>query len=192
MKRIPIVLGVMIVVLAGCGADPEPEASPTVMRAAQAAKAAAADPVTRMARAVGGGKPGASVDVKYEFLAKPEVGKPVEVDLALIPNAGVSAVDIEISGMDGISLTGTLTQTFTDAKAGEPYKHRFSLLPERNGVFYLTVVATTHIGAATMGRTFSIPFVVGVASPVQEKVEAPPVDSTGQPVQAAPAVETST
>ena len=191
MKRIPIVLGVMIVVLAGCGADPEPEASPTVMRAAQAAKAAAADPVTRMARAVGGGKPGASVDVKYEFLAKPEVGKPVEVDLALIPNAGVSALDISISGMDGVSLTGTLTQSFSDAKAGEPYRHRFSLLPERNGVFYLTVVATTHIGAATMGRTFSIPFVVG-APPAQEKAEAPPTDATGQPVQAAPAVETTT
>ena len=193
MKRIPVVLGVMIVVLAGCGGDPEPEASASVVREAKAAKAAAADPITRMARAVGGGKPGASVEIKYEFLAKPEVGKPVEVDLVLIPNAGVSALDITISGMDGVSLTGALSQSFSDAKQGEPYKHRFSLLAERNGVFYVTVVATTHIGAATMGRTFSIPFVVGTPQ-AQEKTTAPPTttDTNGQPVQAAPAVETTT
>lgn len=192
MKCNYVVLGVLsALALAGCGSEAEPDpTAATQARAESAAQRLAAEPTSRMARAVGVGKPGASVEIKYDFGAKPEVGKAMEVELALLPKAGVSALDIVVSGMDGVSLTGPLTQTFTDVKVGQVYKHTVSVLPERNGVFYLTVTATTHIGSATMGRTFSIPFVVG-AQPAVEKPKAPQTDASGQPIQQAPAVETS-
>jgi len=181
----------LLVALAGCGSDAEPEASAATPQVTSAAKPkAVGDPTARMARAVGNGKPGAAVDIKYEFQSKPEVGKPVALDVALIPSTGVSAMDVSITGMDGVSLTGSLTQTFNDVKAGEPYKLQLTVLPQTAGVFYVTVAATTHIGGTTMGRTFSIPFVVG-SVPAQEKPSAPQKDSTGQPVQSVPAVETT-
>lgn len=190
MKYNIVVLGVLSVVLAGCGAETETDTVAVAQAAKDKAAAKAADPIGRMARAVGGGKPGAAVEIRYEFLSKPEVGKPVEVELALIPNAGVSALDLVITGMDGVSLSGPLTETFSDVKAGEPYRHKISVLPERTGVFYLTVAATTHIGAATMGKTFSVPFSVG-NPPAAEKPAAPQKDADGQAIQVMPAAETT-
>jgi hypothetical protein len=191
MKRNIVVLGILSVALAACGSESQPEANVSPNPTATVAKASkAGDPMAGMARAVGNGKPGASVDIKYEFQAKPEVGKPVQLDIALIPSSGVSAMDVVVAGMEGVSLTGTLTQTFTDVKAGEPYKHQLTVLPQTTGVFYVTVTATTHIGSATMGRTFNIPFVVGTVLP-QEKPAAPQKDATGQPIQPMPATETA-
>jgi hypothetical protein len=190
MKYSCAVLGIMAA-LSGCGSDPEPQNAVAATPPAQAAKPAnVVDPTARMARAVGGGKPGAAVDLKYEFLSRPAVGKPVEVELALIPNAGVKSLAITVSGMEGVTLAGNLTADFTDVKAGQPYKHQFSLLADRAGVFYLTVAAITKIGGASMGRTFSVPFVVGTPVP-KEKSAAPQKDATGQPIQPMAAQEST-
>src|SRR5688500_9330141 len=79
--------------LSACNSDPtpnaeEPAAQPTAKPVVQAEQSPA-DPTAKMSRAVGNGKPGAAVDIKYDFRAKPEVGKPVEVKLAFIPSVGV-------------------------------------------------------------------------------------------------------
>lgn len=173
--------------LAACGSDPDPTATAPVAATqppeqAQPALPKADDATAKMARAVGGGKPGAAVDIKYDFLSRPEVSKPVELEVALIPNAGVDSMEATFSGMEGITLAGNLTASFGSVKAGEPYKHTLSVLPDRNGVFYVTVSVNTKIGGATLGRTFSIPFVVGSA-PVQQKAKAPQKDATGQAVE---------
>lgn len=184
-----------IAVLAACNSEPAPEvkaakSSPPKAAAAKPAPVVAADPAEKMARAVGNGKPGAAVDIRYDILSRPEAGKPVEVEVALIPRAGVEAMDATFSGMDGITLAGNLTASFTDVKPGELYKHRFSLLPQQEGVFYIAVSVSTQMGGSTLGRTFSIPFLVGERQ-VQEKtsVAAPPVDATGQPIESMPAEE---
>lgn len=172
--------------LAACGSDPDPAATAPVAQTQPAVQAQPApvpvDPTAKMARAVGSGKPGAAVDIKYEFLARPETGKPVELQVALIPSAGVDSMEATFSGMEGITLAGTLTASFGSVTAGEPYKHTVSVLPNRDGVFYVTATVNTQIGGATLARTFSIPFVVGTA-PVQQKAKAPEKDATGQAIE---------
>jgi hypothetical protein len=184
----------VLALLAACGSDPEPGNAATAAATpapapAKPAAPAKEDPTAQMARAVGNGKPGAAVDIKYEFSARPELGKPVELQVALIPGAGVDAMDVTFTGMDGITLAGALTASFGTVKAGEPYKHNLSVLPDRNGVFYITVSVNTQLGGAQLGKTFSIPFVVG-AAPVQQK-PAPAKDASGQPVEPMPAQETT-
>lgn len=173
--------------LSACGSDPGPQAKPATAppppQVQTKPAAIAADPTSKMARAVGNGKPGSAVDIKYEFLARPEVGKPLEVEVVLIPSAGVDAMDATFSGMEGVTLAGTLNASFTEVKSGEPYKHTISILPDRNGVFYITVTVNTQIGGATLARTFSIPFVVGDATGQQKPKAAPVKDASGQPVQ---------
>jgi hypothetical protein len=100
----------------------------------------------------------------------------------LIPGLGVEAMQATFSGMEGITLAGSLEANFPEVKSGEVYEHSLSLLPDHNGVFYITVAVTTRLGGASLGRTFSIPFVVG-NSAVQEKPAAPAKDATGQPVE---------
>ena len=170
--------------LTACGSDPEPEGKAVTPPSAPKPKpavAAGADPTAKMARAVGNGKPGSAVDIKFDFKARPEAGTPVEVEVVLIPSAGVDAMDATFSGMDGITLAGTLSASFTEVKSGQPYSHTISVLPSQNGVFYVTVTVNTQIGGATLGRTFSIPFVVGET--VGQRKPAPAKDANGQAIE---------
>lgn len=176
--------------LTACGSDPEPGAQAVAPPAAPKPKpavAAAADPTAKMARAVGNGKPGSAVDIRFDFKARPEAGKPVEVEVVLIPSAGVDAMEATFGGMDGITLAGTLAASFTEVKPGQPYSHTISVLPSQNGVFYVTVTVNTQIGGATLGRTFSIPFVVGET--VGQRKPAPAKDASGQAIESMKAKE---
>jgi hypothetical protein len=186
MNRLVICLSITGFALAACGSEPDPGAAAAT---AQPAQPALADPMSRMARAVGNGKPGAAVQIRYDFASRPAVGTPTELQIAFIPNAGVDAMDIVVSGMDGVTLAGSLSTSFTDVEPSKPYMHTVSVLPDRGGVFYVTVVATTQIGNQNLSRTFSIPFVVGNV-PVQQKA-APQTDAAGEPIQPAKAQETT-
>lgn len=181
--------------LTSCSSDPGPEAaSPASANlSASASKPATApsDPALKMARAVGNGKPGAAVDIRYEILARPEVGAPTEVEIVFIPSAGVDALVATISGMDGITVAGELKPSFSSVEPGTPYKHTFSLLPDRTGVFYITVSVDTQIGGSTLGRTFSIPFAVGDVQVRQKSTPEPVKDATGQAIQPMKAKETT-
>jgi hypothetical protein len=186
MNRLATFLSIVGLALAGCGSEPDPGAAAA---SAQPAQAAVADPVARMARAVGNGKPGAAVQIRYDFASKPAVGTPTQLQIAFVPNAGVDALDVVVNGMDGVTLAGPLSASFTDVEPSKPYMHTVSVLPDRGGVFYLTVVATTQIGNQNLSRTFSIPFVVGNV-PAQQKTP-PQTDAAGEPIQPAKAQETT-
>ena len=180
-----------MIVVAGCSSDPEPDAavvSPPP-QPAQSAKPVLEDSVAKMARAVGNGKPGAAVDLRYDILAKPEVGKATEVEVAFIPSAGVDALNATISGMEGITLAGQLTPSYDQVEAGKAYKNTFSLLPDRTGVYYLTVSVSTQMGGVTLGRTFSIPLVVGDLQSQQKAVANPAKDASGQAIESMKAEE---
>jgi hypothetical protein len=78
---------------------------------------------------------------------------------------------------------------FADVEPSKPYMHTVSVLPDRGGVFYLSVVVTTQIGNSNLSRTYSIPLSVGTI-PVQQKA-APQTDASGEPIQPAKAQETT-
>jgi hypothetical protein len=188
MNRLALCLSIASLALAACGSDSQPD--PAAAAPKPAPKSAVPDdPVTRMAHAVGNGKPGAAVVIRYEFSSKPAVGTPTDVQIAFIPQAGVDALEIVVAGMDGVTLAGPLTASFADVVPSKPYTHKISVLPDRSGVFYLSVVATTKIGNSSLSRTFAIPFLVG-NPPAQQKV-APQTDASGQPVQPMKAQETT-
>jgi hypothetical protein len=180
-----------LVAIAGCGSEPEPEqaAAAPAQPAPQPAQPAKDDPVARMARAVGSGKTGAAVELRYDMLAKPEVGRATQVEIALIPNVGVESLTATISGMDGVSVTGELQVSFSPVEQGKPYTHTFSLLPDRAGVYYLTVSVNSQMGGSSLGRTFSIPLVVGDVQTQQKARLEPNKDATGQAIESMKAEE---
>jgi hypothetical protein len=186
MNRLAICLSIAGLALAACGSDPDPD---TGAGAPKPAKPASADPLAVMAHAVGNGKPGAAVIIRYEFSAKPAVGTPMELNVVFVPQAGVDSLDIMVSGMDGVTLSGPLTASFPDVVPSKPYTHKVSVLPDRACLFSLSFVATTQIGNSNLSRTFAIPFSVGNV-PAQQK--APPqTDAAGEAVQPAKAQETT-
>jgi hypothetical protein len=189
MNRLAICLVIASIALAACGSEPEPTATVAATTPKPAAAPAADDPTAKMARAVGNGKPGAAVVIRYDFLAKPAVGTPTELRIAFVPNAGVDSLEAAISGMDGLTLAGPLSASFANVEPAKPYLHTVSVLPDRAGVFYVTVVVTTQIGNSNLSRTFSIPFAVGNV-PAQQKA-APQTDAAGEPIQPMKARETT-
>jgi hypothetical protein len=193
MKHAVIVsaLSIAAFALTACNSEQSPDATgpatpPTAKPVVQAAQSPV-DPTAKMARAVGTGKPGAAVDIKYDFKGKPEVGKPVEVRVAFIPNAGVESLAAKITDMDGITVAGELNPQFNNVQSGQPYEHTFSLLANRPGVFYVTVEVTTQMGGAAAARAFSIPLSVGNVAVQQKKT--PPKDASGQTVESMKATE---
>jgi hypothetical protein len=187
MNRLAILVSVAGLALAACGSDPDP----TAAAPKPAAKSTLpTDPLARMSQAVGNGKPGAAVLIRYDFASKPAVGTPTEVQFAFIPQAGVDSLEVVIGGMDGVTLSGPLTATFTEVVPSKPYMHTVTVLPDRAGVFYLSVVATTQIGNQNLSRTFAVPFSVGSVA-VQQQKTAPQTDASGQPVQPTKAQETT-
>jgi hypothetical protein len=180
-----------LVLLAACGSEPEPQAAAPATPASAKSTVAAApkDETANFARAVGDGKPGAAVNIRYEFSGKPTLGVPTELDVVFIPGAGVDSMDAKLGGMEGITLAGTLIANFAPVEAGKAYHHKISVLPDRTGVFYITASVNTQIGGSALNRTFSIPFVVGQVA-VQQKA-TPPKDDTGESIKSMPAEESS-
>ncbi|MFC4313279.1 hypothetical protein ACFPN2_29640 [Steroidobacter flavus] len=179
-----------LALLAGCNSEPEPEAAAAATTApVKPVVATPKDETATFARAVGDGKPGAAVNIRYEFSGKPTIGVPTELDVAFIPSAGVDSMEATLSGMAGITLAGPLTATFTSVEAGKPYRHKISVLPDRTGVFYISVSVNTQIAGSGLNRSFSIPFVVGQVA-VQQK-PTPPKDDKGESVKSMPAEESS-
>jgi hypothetical protein len=187
MNRLVVCLSIASLALAACGSDPDPD--PAAVAPKSAKPAPPPDPVERMSQAVGNGKPGAAVLIRYDFGSKPAVGTPTELRLAFIPQAGVDSMEIVVSGMDGVTLSGPLSASFAEVVPSKPYNHTVTVLPDRAGVFYLSVVATTQIGNQNLSRTFAIPFAVG--SPAAKQKAAPQTDASGEAVQPAKARETT-
>jgi hypothetical protein len=179
----------MASLLTGCGSDPEPQAAtPAPPPPKPTVAAAPVDETAAFAKAVGDGKPGAAVNIRYEFASKPSVGTPTDLDVALVPSVGVDSMQAKLTGMEGITLAGNLEASFSAVEAGKPYRHKVSVLPDHTGVFYITVNVSTQIAGSTVGRTFSIPFVVG--QPMAQQKATPPKDEKGEAIQPMKAQET--
>jgi hypothetical protein len=178
-----------LVLLGACSSESQPEAAVPAAAAQPAVPAAPADEVKTFAKAVGDGKPGAAVTIRYEFSSKPAIGVPTELDVAFIPNAGVDSMEATLSGMEGITLAGPLTASFNAVESGKAYRHKLSVLPDRTGVFYITASVNTQIAGSSLNRTFSIPFVVG--QPVAQQKTEPARDAKGEAIQPMKAEESS-
>ncbi len=182
---------VLAATIAACGRGEEEQAASTPA-AAPAPAGEVAAPVEspddkRMANAVATGKLGAPVDLKYDVLAKPDVGQPFEIELALLPRLAADALEVEVTGIPGLTVVSGGASRFEGVTAGERYVAKALVQAEAPGIYYANVIAKMITQVQTEARTFSVPVVVG-AVPAAQKAE-PQKDASGEAVQSLPAVE---
>jgi hypothetical protein len=184
----------LVAVLAACGRGEEETtatpASPPAAdgKAADAAAAPAESPDDkRMANAVATGKVAAPVDLKYDVLAKPDVGQPFEIELALLPRLAADALEVEVTGIPGLTVVSGGASRFEGVTAGERYVAKVLVQADAQGIYYANIVAKMITPAQTEARTFSVPVVVG-AVPAAQKTQ-PQKDASGEAIQSMPAVE---
>ena len=195
-----LVLIVAGLTLAACGKKSEEQAAdaaaksaaPAATAAEQAAapvKPAVEEELKHYATAVESGKSSAPVDLRYDVPAKPEVGRPFEVELAFVPRIQADTIEAEITGMQDLVIVGDATIRFDAVEAGEAYRAKLNVRADAPGLYYIGVSARVITPVQTEARAFSVPLVVGQVAAAEKP--APEVDATGQPVQSMPAAETA-
>lgn len=196
MAAVTLLAGTLV---AGCGGGGDDEAK--AAKAAKRAKAEAsadgttaavpptgpADKQSRLADAVVDSKTTAPVDMKYDLLAKPEVGVPFEVELEFSPRLPAEAIEVEVTEAAGLTLVGEKSARFPNVEAGQKYTSKLLVQADKPGLYYVGVVAKMLTQVQTETRVFAVPVVIGTAPAAQKT--APAKDATGQAVQSLPAKE---
>ena|ERR1700733_14611455 len=172
--------------LAGCG---KVEHAGGAAQHGRPAPKKAPDPaelaLANMVSAVSSGKPSAELELKFELRGRPVVGEPVDIDLALIPAQDLDRVYAIFQAGEGLELTrGGKTAEIDHPPAGIPIPHTLTIVPQRDGVFYVSGVVLTDSPTQSVSHSFSIPVIAGAGSPVP--AGAP---ETTQPRAAAPAAQ---
>jgi hypothetical protein len=142
-----------------------------------------------MANAVVTGKTSAPVDLKYDVLTKPAAGQPFEIELAFLPRLAVDTLEVEVTGIPGLTVVAGGTARFDGVTGGSRHVAKVTVQADVDGIYYANVVARMITRVQTEARTFSVPVVVGIVAPAQKA--APVTDAAGEAIKPMPAVEGS-
>jgi hypothetical protein len=170
--------------LAACHRDPSGApalaAKPKAGVPAAARNQAAPDPqqlTAGMVEAVAQGKAQGPVDLKFDLLQRPVQGQPLEVAIALLPQAGARSATVAVTGSDGLKVDqGEEQFEFPGVEAAQVYRHRIKVTPTSEGFYLLTLAVNLVHDQSSDSRVFTVPILVGAAA----------VPSAGSPGPAQP------
>jgi len=112
-------------------------------------------------------KPGSPYAISYRIIGTPVVGSPVTVDLRVDSKRGSQPLNLEYRIMDMTSLLLAESQPRNvrmESAANEDwFKQQVTVIPQREGRFYLNVSASMEIPDGTLSTVMAIPIQVGNA-----------------------------
>jgi hypothetical protein len=161
-----VVAGVVVclVGLSACSSSEDPAAADVTKITVKKLKPTAPPgerPAKDMVAAVSATKSG-PVDLKFDLRDRPEVGQPVDVDLALIPGPNLDRVTVKFQAEDGLELVAGAELTPLEKPAeGGVVRHTVRVIPHKDGIFSLTATVSTEAANQSGTRTFSIPIIAG-------------------------------
>lgn len=131
--------------------------------------------------------PGSPYRVTYQIIGTPIVGSPVTVDLQIESATGSRPVGIDYRIRDASSMMLAESQPARvqmEPAANETvFKQQVTVIPQREGRFYLNVSASFETGDGTVSTVTAIPVQVGAGSrELQENGEVQ-IDADGEAVR---------
>lgn len=161
--------------LAGCGRVSAPSAtragSPAEPRGAGAPAAESQDPSSDastppvsdadLVSAVNAGGDTKTLSVRFRVEARPVVGMPVKILLALTPGdqSQITHIHGSLAAGDGLLIQSAATFDLGDLKAGTPQYREVTVLPQQTGVLDLSATLLLQSDSGTQARTYSIPLI---------------------------------
>jgi hypothetical protein len=184
----PILLVIGSVFLGACGSDGDEPSAREKHAAAQAAKKGVHVPKVNedvdMVAAPSSSKTPGAVALKFVVTKKPVVGTPVDIRLALIPTPDLLRIAASFQASEGLELrSGAKTPTFEKPEAGTSINHTLTVVPNNNGIFYITAIILSDSETSSVARTFTIPIIAG------EGLSAKPANTATPSVAGAPAAK---
>jgi hypothetical protein len=182
------VAGAIVLLLAalnGCGkAEHAGSAAHPSRPAANKAPDASELALANMVSAVGSGKSSGDIELKFELRERPVAGQSVDIDLALVPLQDLDRIYAVFQAADGLTLTkGGKTPDIDHPTAGVPITHTVTIVPQRDGVFYVSAVVLADSPNQSVTRSFSIPVIVGPGISIPAAAETPRPSTAAPPAQ---------
>jgi hypothetical protein len=121
----------------------------------------AADQTAGMVEAAAQGNSTVPVLLKFELAQKPQIGKPLQVDIAVMPQIAASPAAIQITGAEGLEVASDTSKIEIPAvEGGEVYRQSLKVTPTVDGVLLLGLTVSLKHDEITESRGFSIPLIV--------------------------------
>ncbi len=153
----------MAVLLAACGQSSFTSgAGPSsVQNAASAVADESADPTAALVSAVGPRDPSGLISVKFRIEARPVVGTPVKIEVALIPaaNAQINRIHGSFLAGSGLALQSERTFDVPTVQAGVTLYRELTVVPQQTGVLSLSTTILIEQETGSQARTYSIPLI---------------------------------
>ena len=165
----------LLVAVAICGCDdaPPPQAPPKSSEAAKPVGNDVALPAKFVA-AVSAGKTAAALSVHFSLEAPPAVGKPLPVEIAIVPHQAFASVRALFEAPESVAMSaGDRFQPQMDVKPEAVLLHRMQLQPSQEGVFLITAAVETEGEEGSVTRIYTIPVIVHGAAPASAPAAAP-------------------
>jgi hypothetical protein len=182
------VAAALLLGLNGCGSSssaPGDAAHSGTKKATHRVTDPSSRPPEDMVAAVSPGKGGPPVGLRFEVRSSPEAGQPVDVDLAILPDAAaIDHINGQIQGGENVSVVeGGEIPAIEKPAQGSVIRHVVRLLPKQDGIFIVTAAVNVDLGNDSITRTFTIPLIVGDGLPElaakSEVADAAPAAGTG-------------
>jgi hypothetical protein len=164
-----LLAGVVALCLSACGGGSDPAASNTPSQHPAARKPGAAakkgpsvaEQTAGMVSAVTLGKSTVPVALKFDLGAKPRVGTPLAIDLAVLPQVPADGGKVSITSAEGFEpLPESAASPLDPMAPDEVYRRSIRVTPTKTGVLLLSLgVDLTH-DEITETRQFTIPVLV--------------------------------
>jgi hypothetical protein len=154
--------------LGGCGSHSSGPAGGTPAKAVAAKSVRPVDELSRnMVSAVASNKPSTlPLQVKFELRDRPDVGQPVELDLAIVTmSASVDRVSGKVETEDGLELLeGSEIAAAERPVEGVPIHHHLKVVPKREGIYTVRALLTVDASGVPSSDAYSMPVIVAAAS----------------------------
>lgn len=159
--------------LTACGSsEPDPNAAP-----GSAGKPKTQAGPTGMVAAVSASKAPGAIDVRFRLSAKPTVGQPLDIELALTPTVELESLFARFRASDGLELTkGAETLHYDRPAVGTSLSHTVTVVPKSDGIFNVTATVLTDSAKDSIASTYTIPLIAGAGLP-----ELPAAPVSGPP-----------
>jgi len=130
-----------------------------------------------MVAAVSASKMPGAIDVRFRLSAKPTVGQPVDIELALTPTVELESLFARFRASDGLDLTkGAETLHYERPAIGTGLSHTVTVVPKSDGIFNVTATVLTDSAKDSIASTYTIPLIAGAGLP-----ELPAAPTSGPP-----------
>ncbi len=157
---------VAAVLLAACHGEtadsPVAQVAPSAPPAAVVKRGPTPDELTTgMVEAVTIGKSAVPVDVKFDLPQRPSVGKPFQVDIAVMPQVAASSAMVQVTGTDGLQVAADAKPVeISSLDPTQVYRLSIPLTPTADGVHLLGLSVSLKDDDSSEARSFSVPIIV--------------------------------